>query len=69
LECGNDVSLLTPSASIPSEPLTDDAFFLRIPSLNGLLSFMVAEEMTTGSVRSSDGDRRLFAKRSHSFNV
>ncbi|KAH9444581.1 hypothetical protein MJO28_013400 [Puccinia striiformis f. sp. tritici] len=37
--------------------------------LNGLLSFMVAEEMTTGSVRSSDGDRRLFAKRSHSFNV
>ncbi|OAV89331.1 hypothetical protein PTTG_06934 [Puccinia triticina 1-1 BBBD Race 1] len=37
--------------------------------LNGLLSFMVSEEMTTGSVRSSDGDRRLFAKRSHSFNV
>lgn len=37
--------------------------------LNGLLSFMVSEEMTTGSVRSSDSDRKLFAKRSHSFNV
>lgn len=37
--------------------------------LNGLLSFMVSEEMTTGSVRSSDADRKLFAKRSHAFNV
>ncbi|PLW54027.1 hypothetical protein PCANC_09507 [Puccinia coronata f. sp. avenae] len=37
--------------------------------LNGLLSFMVSEEMTTGSVRSSDGDRKLFAKRSHAYNV
>ncbi|MBW0520381.1 hypothetical protein O181_060096 [Austropuccinia psidii MF-1] len=37
--------------------------------LTGLLSFMVGEEMTTGSVRSSDADRRIFAKRSHTFNV
>ncbi|CAH7687863.1 ubiquitin-conjugating enzyme E2 J2 [Phakopsora pachyrhizi] len=37
--------------------------------LTGLLSFMVGEEMTTGSVRSSDGDRRIFAKRSHAYNV
>lgn len=37
--------------------------------LTGLLSFMVGDEMTTGSVRSSDADRRIYAKRSHAYNI
>ncbi|KAF2262447.1 UBC-like protein [Lojkania enalia] len=36
--------------------------------LNGLLSFMTGEEMTTGSVRASEQERRLFAKRSRWWN-
>jgi ubiquitin-conjugating enzyme E2 J2 len=36
--------------------------------LTGLLSFMLADEMTTGSVTSSDRDKRLLASRSHEWN-
>ncbi|KAF2457859.1 ubiquitin-conjugating enzyme/RWD-like protein [Lineolata rhizophorae] len=36
--------------------------------LIGLMSFMTSEEMTTGSVRVSDHDRRLFAARSRWWN-
>ncbi|KAF8185969.1 ubiquitin-conjugating enzyme E2 6 [Pholiota molesta] len=37
--------------------------------LTGLLSFMLSDEMTTGSVTSSDTYKRAFAARSHSWNI
>ncbi|KAG2031827.1 ubiquitin-conjugating enzyme/RWD-like protein [Suillus americanus] len=37
--------------------------------LTGLLSFMLSDEMTTGSVTSSDGHKRAYAARSHSHNL
>lgn len=37
--------------------------------LTGLLSFMLSDEMTTGSVTSSDAHKRVFAQRSHAWNV
>lgn len=42
---------------------------LSLPSLIGLLSFMSSEEMTTGSVSSSNPDRKTFATRSHEWNI
>ncbi|KAF2086592.1 UBC-like protein [Saccharata proteae CBS 121410] len=36
--------------------------------LIGLMSFMTSEEMTTGSVRASDAERRLFASRTRWWN-
>lgn len=37
--------------------------------LTGLLSFMLSDEMTTGSVTSSDAHKRAFAARSHGWNL
>ncbi|KAF7345535.1 UBC-like protein [Mycena venus] len=37
--------------------------------LTGLLSFMLSDEMTTGSVTSSDAHKRTFAARSHAWNI
>nr|CAG8473257.1 4526_t:CDS:2 [Entrophospora candida] len=37
--------------------------------LNGLLSFMTGDEATTGSIKTSDTDKRIFASRSHQFNM
>jgi len=37
--------------------------------LTGLLSFMLTDEMTTGSVTSTDVHKRAFAARSHSWNL
>ncbi|KAL4066091.1 UBC-like protein [Scleroderma citrinum] len=37
--------------------------------LTGLLSFMLSDEMTTGSVNSSDPHKRILASKSHSFNL
>ncbi|GLB43338.1 putative UBC-like protein [Lyophyllum shimeji] len=37
--------------------------------LTGLLSFMLSDEMTTGSVTSSDAHKHLFAARSHAWNL
>ncbi|PWN48054.1 UBC-like protein [Violaceomyces palustris] len=37
--------------------------------LIGLLSFMCSDEMTTGSVTSSESDKRILASRSHDFNI
>jgi len=37
--------------------------------LTGLLSFMLSDEMTTGSVTSSDVHKRAFAARSHNWNL
>ena len=38
-------------------------------SLTGLLSFMLSDEMTTGSVTTSDAEKRLYAARSHAWNL
>jgi len=37
--------------------------------LTGLLSFMLSEEITAGGMQASDHDRRLYAMRSHAWNV
>ncbi|KAF8622512.1 hypothetical protein AX15_006956 [Amanita polypyramis BW_CC] len=37
--------------------------------LTGLLSFMLSDEMTTGSMTSSDAHKRTFAARSHAWNL
>jgi len=37
--------------------------------LTGLLSFMLSDEMTTGSVTSSDTHKHVFAQRSHAWNL
>ena len=37
--------------------------------LTGLLSFMLSDEMTTGSITSTDNHKLAFAARSHSWNV
>ncbi|KAH9933434.1 UBC-like protein [Fomitopsis serialis] len=37
--------------------------------LTGLLSFMLSDEMTTGSVTSTDPDKRIYAVRSHAWNL
>ncbi|KAI0630740.1 UBC-like protein [Trametes polyzona] len=37
--------------------------------LTGLLSFMLSDEMTTGSVTSTDAEKRVYAARSHSWNL
>jgi len=35
----------------------------------GILSFMLSDEITTGSVTSTEQDKRLFAQRSHEWNI
>ncbi|OZJ03140.1 hypothetical protein BZG36_04643 [Bifiguratus adelaidae] len=37
--------------------------------LNGLLSFMCSDEATTGSIRTSDAEKKIYAARSHTFNL
>jgi len=37
--------------------------------LTGLLSFMLADEITTGSVTTTDSDKRAYAARSHAWNI
>jgi len=37
--------------------------------LTGLLSFMLSDEMTTGSMTTSNADKRAFAANSHAWNV
>ncbi|KAI0080223.1 UBC-like protein [Panus rudis PR-1116 ss-1] len=37
--------------------------------LTGLLSFMLSDEMTTGSVTTTDADKRAYAARSHAWNL
>lgn len=41
-----------------------------IPTLlTGLLSFMLSDEITTGSARSTDAEKREFARASHAWNL
>ncbi|PCH44506.1 UBC-like protein [Wolfiporia cocos MD-104 SS10] len=37
--------------------------------LTGLLSFMLSDEMTTGSTTTTDADKRAYAARSHAYNL
>ncbi|KAM3581774.1 Ubiquitin-conjugating enzyme E2 6 [Umbelopsis sp. WA50703] len=37
--------------------------------LNGLLSFMVTDETTTGSIKTTDAEKRIYAARSQKFNL
>ena len=37
--------------------------------LTGLLSFMLSDELTTGSIRSNESEKREFAKTSHAWNL
>uniref|UniRef100_A0A1D1ZKR1 E2 ubiquitin-conjugating enzyme n=1 Tax=Anthurium amnicola TaxID=1678845 RepID=A0A1D1ZKR1_9ARAE len=37
--------------------------------LTGLLSFMTSNEATTGSIKTTDADKRIYASRSHQFNL
>lgn len=49
--------------------IVSNLIMIFTPSLTGLLSFMLSEEMTTGSVTSSDSHKRSFAQRSHQWNL
>ena len=57
------VSPVYKQASDEADPLLFDY------SLTGLLSFMLSEEMTTGSITSTDAHKRAFAARSHTWNL
>lgn len=61
-----DGLILIAGCQSPHEP---DPMILTRSSLTGLLSFMLSDEMTTGSVNSSDTHKRTLASKSHSFNV
>ncbi|KAJ7663998.1 UBC-like protein [Mycena polygramma] len=37
--------------------------------LTGILSFMLSDEITTGSVKSTEAEKRAFAARSHAWNI
>ena len=37
--------------------------------LTGLLSFMMSDEITTGSVNTTDADKRTWARKSHPWNI
>jgi ubiquitin-conjugating enzyme E2 J2 len=37
--------------------------------LNGLLSFMVSEETTTGSIKTSTAEKKIYAAKAHLWNL
>lgn len=56
--------------SVTHSPPVLMCFFIPIfHRLTGLLSFMLSDEMTTGSVTTSDADKRAYAVRSHAWNL
>lgn len=63
MECCNNVRV---PAAIPSFRRV-----LNMPPfrLTGLLSFMLSDEITTGSVNTTDSDKRAWARKSHSWNI
>ncbi len=68
------VSLTRPLSRLTYEPKPKPGPFRISPtqtahSLVGLLSFMCADEMTTGSVSSTSADRQVFARQSHGWNA
>jgi len=63
MECGHDVCF--DSYRLAGTPPDDVVRFCR---LTGLLSFLLSDEMTTGSVTSTERDKRILATRSHDWN-
>ena len=49
-----------------SQSKSDVISFFR---LTGLVSFMLSDEMTTGSLTTLDADKRVYASRSHAWNL
>lgn len=43
--------------------------FSLVLSLTGLLSFMLSDEITTGSITSTLADKKAFALKSHAYNL
>ena len=68
LECRYNVRFAA-SALDQTLVLTYLAPVIRSNRLTGLLSFMLSNEMTTGSVTSTDAEKRLYASRSHAWNL
>jgi hypothetical protein len=60
MECRHDVRF----ATVPPHALAHIDV-----SLTGLLSFMLSDEMTTGGVTSSDNDKKVYAAKSHAWNI
>lgn len=50
-------------------PSTWNAAWSVATILTGLLSFMLSDEVTAGSVRTSENDKKALAKSSHTFNL
>lgn len=75
-----DIKLFTPSGRFKPEtkictsmtsfhPSTWNPAWSVATILTGLLSFMLSEEITTGSMTASSGDRKALAEKSHAFNI
>ena len=80
MECGDHVRLISIQPNITASGVLVELRTILIhalrcftawPSdrLTGLLSFMLSDEMTTGSVTTSDAEKRSYAARSHAWNV
>ena len=66
----HNVSLVpaAPHVTLPYIPIL--TWYPFVPfRLTGLVSFMLSDEMTTGSVTTSDTDKRVYASRSHAWNL
>lgn len=59
----------SPPCKSRSLGLSTAVLILLIIRLTGLLSFMLSDEMTTGSVTASDAEKRAYGARSHSWNL
>jgi len=75
-----DIKLFTPSGRFKPEtkictsmtsfhPSTWNPAWSVATILTGLLSFMLSEEITTGSMTATAADRKLLAEKSHTFNI
>ena len=64
MECRDNVRVPNRFAS-PLTHANHPPFF----RLTGLLSFMLSDEITTGSVNTSDADKGAWARKSHSWNI
>ncbi|RHZ87748.1 hypothetical protein Glove_30g65 [Diversispora epigaea] len=50
-------------------PSTWNPSWSVVTILTGLLSFMTSNEATTGSIKTTDADKKIYAARSHQFNL
>ncbi|KAL1688579.1 UBC-like protein [Schizophyllum commune] len=64
------IKMLTPSGRFyPDKKICFSMSDFHPGSLTGLLSFMLSDEITTGSVNSSPAHKRGFAAQSHNWNI